>query len=417
MKRLRTRFAVLTFLRWLPIGLQLPVTVLLGSSRGLSLTTIGIVFLAYTVTCAVLELPTGALADVVGRRAVLVASGVLFVVSAAVTAAAHTPEVFVVGAVLGGVARALDSGPLEAWFVDTARDADAGCDLKPGLSDAGVAGSLGIGLGSLAAGGLGAVPAVGELSYVAAYLASAAVGVVGLGAVVGWVREPGSSRPRPMLRDVLADVPRTVVRGAVLAARGRILRRLSVRVVVVGVALVTCEMLSPLVFAAAIGPGGYAVLLTSAFLAAALGARLGPTLARAVGGSGRGLLVATALAGAALCGLALPGPWWPAAAYVLVYAALGLDDPLVGDLLHAETGAAERSTVLSVQSLLQKGGGATANLALPVVVSTASFDAAWLGVGTLLVGTALCAVGLPAGGSAEPLRPTVTPYPATPRLR
>ncbi|MBC8093765.1 MAG: hypothetical protein H7Y15_17870, partial [Pseudonocardia sp.] len=117
------------------------------------------------------------------------------------------------------------------------------------------------------------------------------------------------------------------------------------------------------------------------------------------------------------CGLALPGPWWPAAAYVLVYAALGLDDPLVGDLLHAETGAAERSTVLSVQSLLQKGGGATANLALPVVVSTASFDAAWLGVGTLLVGTALCAVGLPAGGSAEPLRPTVAPDPATPRLR
>lgn len=397
MNRLRRRFALLTFLRWLPIGLQLPLMVLLGDARGLSLATIGIVFLAYTLTCAALELPTGALADVVGRRAVLVASGLLFVLSAGAMAAAQTPEMFVVAAVLGGAARALDSGPLEAWYVDAARAADPGCDLKPGLSDAGVAGALGIGVGSLAAGAVVTVLPLGELPYVVAYLASAGVGVVGLALVVGWVREPARTGERPSLRAVLADVPRTVDRGAALVARGRVLRRLSVRVVVVGVTLVTCELLSPLSFAGSLGAGGYAVLLTVAFLGAALGARLGPALARAVGGTGRGLLVATALAGTALCGLALPGPWWPAVAYVLVYTALGLDDPLVGELLHEETSAAERSTVLSVQSLLQKGGGVAANVTLPVLVAGASFDMAWLGEGTLLTLTALLAVGLPRG--------------------
>jgi MFS family permease len=369
--------------------------VLLADARGLALATIGIVFLAYTLTCAVLELPTGALADVVGRRAVLLASGVLFVASAVVTAAAQTPEAFVAGAVLGGMARALDSGPLEAWFVDTARVADPGCDLKPGLSDAGVAGSLGIGLGSLATGAAIALLPAGEISYVVAYLASAGVGLVGLALVIAWVREPVPLGERPSLRAVLADVPRTAARGAALAARGPVLRRLSLRAVVVGIVLVTCELLSPLMFAASIGADGYAVLLTLAFGGAALGARRGPALARVAGGSGRGLLVATTLAGTALCGLALPGPWWPAEAYVLVYVALGLDDPLVGELLHEETSAAERSTVLSVQSLLQKGGGAGANVALPLLVVGTSFDAAWLAVGSVFVLTALLAVGLP----------------------
>lgn len=398
MTGLRRRFVALTFLRWFPPGLQLPVMVLLLDARGLPLATVGIVFLAYGVTCAALELPTGALADVVGRRAVLVASGLLFVVSAGVTAVAQAPGVFVAGAVLGGAARALDSGPLEAWFVDAARAADPGCDLKPGLSGAGVAAALGVGLGSLAAGGIVAVVP----SLAAPYLLSAVLGLVGLVLVVVWVREPPRAGPRPSLRAVLSDVPRTVRRGAALAGRGRVLRRLSARVVVVGIALVTCELLAPLLFGGLVGADGYAVLLTLAFLGTALGARLAPLLARAVGGSGRGLLVATAVAGVALGGLALPGPWWPAAAYVLLYVALGLDDPLAGELLHEETSAAERSTVLSVQSLLMQGGGAATNLTLPLLVAATSLDVAWLGVGGLLALSGLLAVGLPNGVRAPP---------------
>lgn len=415
---LRRRFVLLTFLRWFPTGLLAPVLVLLLTARGLSLTTVGLVFVAYGVACLLLELPSGSLADVIGRRAVLVVSGVLFVLSAIVLAIGQTAWLLTVGMLVGGIARALDSGPLEAWYVDAVRSVDRRHDLKPGLSRAHASGALGLGLGSLASGALVALaglPGSGGsllLSLSVPFVVSAATAAVGLGFVIGWVREPDRAGHRPEIRKVLADVPRTVVIGSTLVTRSGVLRRLSLRVVVVGVVLVTCELLAPLQFEASIEAGGYSVLVTLAFLGAAAGARLAPALARRVQGSGRALVVATALTGLLLAGLALPGWLLPAVAYVLLYVALGLDDPLVGELLHDETSSGERATVLSVQSLLGQGGGVVMQLAVPVLVAASAFDTVWLVVAGITLVSSLLAVGLPRGVLAEPSRSTAERPPA-----
>lgn len=404
---LRRRFVVLTFLRWFPTGLLIPVLILLLTARGLNLQTVGLVFVAYGLTCVVLELPTGGLADVIGARIVLTASGLLFVVSAVVLAVGQGVGVLTAGAVLAGVARALDSGPLEAWYVDAARAADPRCDLKPALSRAHAAGALALGLGSLAGGGLVALdtlPQTGDvllLNLSVPYLAAAALGVVGVAYVLAWVRNPARTGPRPGLRDVLVDVPRTVARGGALVSRSLVLRRLSIRAVVVGLVLVTCELLSPLQFEQSVGASGYAVLATLAFVGAAAGARMAPALAHLVRGTGRGLVVVTILTGVLMAGLTLPGWLMPAIAYVLLYVAIGTDDPLIGELLHEETSASERSTVLSVQSLLGQGGGAATNVGVPALVAATSFDVAWIGIGVVVIGASLLAVGLPRGILAD----------------
>ncbi len=62
------RFALICFLSWLPTGLFIPVLVLLLLDRGVSLPAVAALGVAYSVTIMVLELPTGGLADVVGRR-------------------------------------------------------------------------------------------------------------------------------------------------------------------------------------------------------------------------------------------------------------------------------------------------------------------------------------------------------------
>ena len=404
---LRRRFVWLTFLRWFPTGLLLPALVLLLTARGLSLQTVGLIFVGYGLACVLLELPTGGLADVIGRRTVLVASGVLFVGSAVVLAFGQSVAVLAVGTLVAGIGRALDSGPLEAWYVDAVRAVDKGCDLKPALSRGHAAGSLGIALGSLSGGGLIAVtplPDSGDavlLALSVPYLVSAAFGLVGLGFVLAWVVDPDRPGRRPTVRQVLAEVPRTVGRGAALVTRSRVLRRLSIRAMVVGVVLVTCELLSPVQFEQSIGAGGYAVLVTLAFAGAAVGARLAPALARLVGGTGRGLFLATLAAGLVMAGLALPGWLLPAAAYVLLYLAAGLDDPLVGELLHEETSSDERATVLSVQSLLMQGGGAATNVAIPALVAATAFGTAWLGVAGLVLLASGLAVGLPRGHLGE----------------
>jgi MFS family permease len=101
-----------------------PVTVLLALSRGLTLAEVGAVFVVHSVTVVLLELPTGGLADALGRRPVLAASGLLHLASCAAYATADGVPGFVLATFLLGAGRALDSGPLQAWYVDAVHQAD-----------------------------------------------------------------------------------------------------------------------------------------------------------------------------------------------------------------------------------------------------------------------------------------------------
>ena len=97
------RYVVLSGLQWLPIGLVVPVLVLMLRARGLELPVIGALFAVYTVVVIVLELPTGSFADVLGRRRTLVISRVLSVVSLAGMAVATDVVQFGVVMALAGI--------------------------------------------------------------------------------------------------------------------------------------------------------------------------------------------------------------------------------------------------------------------------------------------------------------------------
>ena len=72
------RLVGLTALRWLPVGLTTPITVLLAQARGLSARRDRRCCSPCTASwSSSLELPTGGLADVLGRRPVVVAGAVL----------------------------------------------------------------------------------------------------------------------------------------------------------------------------------------------------------------------------------------------------------------------------------------------------------------------------------------------------
>ena len=86
------RLVGLTALRWLPVGLTTPIMVLLAQSRGLTLGEIGVLFTVHGAVILALELPTGGLADVLGRRAVVVVGALLHLASCVVTATATSFE-------------------------------------------------------------------------------------------------------------------------------------------------------------------------------------------------------------------------------------------------------------------------------------------------------------------------------------
>lgn len=76
---------------------------------------------AHSLTASALELPTGGLSDVLGRRAVLAAAGLLNLVALTLVGLSTAPWLLGLGMAQMGAGRALSSGPAEAWYVDTGR--------------------------------------------------------------------------------------------------------------------------------------------------------------------------------------------------------------------------------------------------------------------------------------------------------
>ena len=365
------RYALLSFLLWLPVGLYLVPLVLLMLDRGLPVSTIAVIGVVYGLTIAVLELPTGGLADVLGRRPVLIASAVAGAAGLLLLGLADTVALFVASAVLRGVARALSTGPLEAWYVDTVH-AELGreADLTAGLARGEVAASLALCGGTLAGGLLPLVlNDAGPVPVLAVPVLVAAVLEVLRALLTTGLNEP--PHPRPAAGAVLRSVPATVVAGLRVAGRDRALTRVLLAAGGAGIALGTIELLTPAWLAGlSTGPRAaatYAVVAAAGFGAEAIGGMLAAAAVRRLSSHARAAAAGWTVAALALAGLAgcalLSGTVamvLAGTAYCVLFIGLGAGFPAQAHLLHERVEPGGRATVLSVQSLLMQVVGAVA---------------------------------------------------------
>ncbi|MEU7826116.1 MFS transporter [Catellatospora sp. NPDC049133] len=403
------RYVLITFLTWLPAGLYTAPLVLLLLEHGLSLGEIAAIGAVYGISVMALELPTGGLSDVLGRRPVLVASAAAGLAGLALLGLTEAVWLLVLSAVLRGVARALSSGPAEAWYVDAVHAAEGSdADLGPGLARGAVAASAALGIGVLAG---GVIPfawpgAASQGSGLAVPVLLAAVGELALLLVVVFAM-PEARGPRPEFGAVLRGVPATVTAGLRLAGRDHVLVRVLVVAAATGTGLAVIELLTPAWMAvlsggASRGVLAYALVAAVGFAADAAGSALGVPLTRWLGSPGRAACAGSVLAALGLAGLAgtaaLSG-WLgmvaAGAAYLLMFLGLGAAVAPVGRLLHDRVEAAERATVLSVQSLLLQLGAAAGSVALGALAAAYGPGPAFAGAGLLLAAAALTLWGLP----------------------
>jgi MFS family permease len=409
------RYAGLSFLQWLPVGLTMVPMVLLLLERGLTLAEVALLGLVTSVTVAAAELPTGGLADALGRRPVLVTSALVHAAGLAVLALSGRIDVLLVSSVLRGLARALASGPLDAWYVDTARAAGAVGEgaLTRGLSRGQVACSVGLGAGTVLGGVLPFVlplePAAGLAVPV---LCAAAVELLRAALTLGLDDARRASR----VRAAVAGVWPAVRSGARLARTDAVLLRLLTAGAATGIALAVIELVTPAWLgelteeptAAALV---YGALVALGFGADALGAAASVRLRDRAGSSLRGAVAAGSLAtvatGLLVVAATLEGALalvLAGAAYLLVFAGLGAAGPLLAELLHGRVEDDRRATVLSVESLLFQGAGALGGLAAGVVVT------AYGAAAGLAVGGAALAVGVLVLVRTARLEPSAPPF-------
>lgn len=139
-------------MHWFVIGLIFPVMILIILEKGIDIFQAGIAVATYSATTILLEIPTGGAADIVGRKRVyMVSLSFLFLAGLALLVSWDFITVMV-AVVINGVARALSSGTIEAWFVDEFKRQYPEGNLQQSLARAGIFIPAGIGLGSLVGG-------------------------------------------------------------------------------------------------------------------------------------------------------------------------------------------------------------------------------------------------------------------------
>jgi hypothetical protein len=390
LRSVRRRYSVLLALRFVPTGLSVTVYVLFLQQRGLSLAEIGVGTAAQGFVMLFLELPSGGLADALGRRPVLLLAGVFGLASATLLLAVHSVAMLALVATLYGIFRALDSGPLEAWFVDASHRADPEFDVERGLARGTVVICASIGAGALLSSGLVAVGGIAGIDELVAPLVLAiAVQVVSLVAVAALMHEVGRGRGWPAVRTSVRSVPAVVGDAMRVIRRSGLLAALVAAELLWGFGMVAFEVLMPprLVevtgdvdrAARVLGPS-----ITFAWVLSALGAAAAPWLVRRLGSgpAGCALRVLHGLAVAAI-GL-VSGVVGVVTAYLANYWAHGATAPVHYGMVHRNVTAAHRATVVSANSLTSHVGFAIGGIALGALADAASITTAIVAGGAVL---------------------------------
>jgi MFS family permease len=398
-------------LRWLATVLALPVLVPLLLARGLDLSQVALVMATFAAVTAALEVPTGGLADAFGRvRVTVLADAGTLLAQLAFMLAPGLPGLLAAAA-LGGAARALGSGSLEAWYVDARRARDPAGDLQGPLARAGVVQSLVLALAMLVG---GALPLLAPLLGIAeagdvralqlTYAAAAAVWIVSI-TVTSRLHEVRSASADARRATRAAARPDRVARVALTVLRSD--APLVVLVMIgatLGAVVMGMETFLPAELQARWGPEGVSVVLgtvmavafgataagqalaarqaSTAWTAPLTGAVLGAVLISL--GTGVVALDTTALARVAAIALAAAGSW-------SVYLGLGLATPSLAAAFHDRVPSAQRATMLSLRSLAAYAGGVVATLALGRLAEGAGLVPVWLVVAGLAAGVALTA--------------------------
>jgi len=398
-------FGLLEVLKYLALGFQIPILTLFLLSRGISLAEVAVVMAAMSVTVMILELPTGGLADGIGRKRVYIISRILKMLTLAVFLFAGILPALMAGAILMGMSRALGSGSLDAWFVDEFHRREgptAESALQGALARVNTALLLGLGGGTLLGGILPDLAASSSFPlpglnrfgpYGINIIASLAVELVIIFVAFVFVREKREVQVSTLSRGA-AVVPRILRDAAGLAFHSRALTLLLVTGLGWGLGVSGLEQLWQPRVQNLLSPGQgqwvFGVLGAGYFLSGAAGNFSSPGIMKIFRKNERMVLfVSRFLMGLFFVLLVLqkniPGF---AVFYFILFFFNGVSASPEQALFHHLVPSKRRSSLLSLQSLFLQAGGALGTLGAGFLAQKYGITWAWIPGALLLTGSA-----------------------------
>jgi len=395
--------------------LFITVFVLLLRDRGLTLAEIGIGTAMQGVVMLFLELPSGGLADALGRKPVLIVANVVSMVAVGLLLVTDTVVLLGLYASLQGVFRALDSGPLEAWFIDASLVADPDVDIERGLARQNVVICSSIGLGALLSSGIVAIDGFGGIdSLVAPLVLGLALQAAGLLAIVTLMEEVREGEGWAAARGSMARVPGVVGEAVRVIRRSSMLTALVIGELLWGFGMVAFEtLLPPRMAEVSDGVEEAARLLgpaiTAAWVLSALGAACAPWLVRRYGSAVAGFILRVGH-GATVVGMGLAaGPAGLIVMYLGTYWVHGAMAPVHYGMVHRAVDSSHRATVVSANSLTSQVGAAASGIVLGALADATSISTAmYVAAAVLAAAAPLYLVGRDAPTADLAVRPPLT---------
>ncbi len=382
-------FQVHQFLDRFAMGLTVAVVALALTDRGMDLFQISLLFGIYSITTMAMELPFGGLADNIGRKPVFLAAVVASLISLALFLSTRDFYVLALSFAFIGFGRALRSGTLDAWFVETFKAVAPNVDVQPALAKAQWANAMGLAVGAVLGGILPDLfgPAAERLGFSPYDVSYAASMAVMLGVFVYTLRVI-VEKPRPLhlraLKQGFVSVPLVIKDAGLLALRHPALSVLLAALALFLMATNPVEVIWP-THAKPMLDESYAntligVLTAAYFFSIAFGASLSPRISR-IFKRRHATTLAAAFAGLAVVQIALAlqgGIIGFVVVFILYSVCLGITETPASSILHRCVEDHQRSTMLSLRSLMQQLGGALGMVFAGAVAEIYSTPTAWI---------------------------------------
>lgn len=382
-------FQIHQFLDRFAMGLTVAVVALALTDRGMDLFQISLLFGVYALTTMAMELPFGGLADSIGRKPVFLAAIVASLISLMLFLSTRDFHVLALSFAFIGFGRALRSGTLDAWFVETFKATAPDVDIQPALAKAQWANALGLAIGAVLGGLLPDILgeaaksrgfSIYDVSYVASFGVMLCVFVFTMLAIV--------EKPRP--KDVtalmrgFANVPTVIKDASLLALKHPTLSILLAALAFFLMATNPVEVIWP-THAKPMLDGAYAntvigVLTAFYFFSIAFGAFLSPHISR-IFMRRHAMTLAACFAGLAgvQITLAVQGSVSGFVTIFILYSViLGVSETPASSILHCCVQDNQRSTMLSLRSLIQQLGAALGLVWAGAIAEIYSTPIAWI---------------------------------------
>ncbi|WP_413221642.1 MFS transporter [Tritonibacter mobilis] len=382
-------FQVHQFLDRFAMGLTVAVVALALTDRGMDLFQISLLFGIYSITTMAMELPFGGLADNIGRKPVFLAAVVASLISLALFLSTRDFYVLALSFAFIGFGRALRSGTLDAWFVETFKAVAPNVDVQPALAKAQWANAMGLAVGAVLGGILPDLfgPTAEKLGFSPYDVSYAASMAVMLGVFVYTLRVIVEN-PRPLhlraLKQGFVSAPLVIKDAGLLALRHPALSVLLAALALFLMATNPVEVIWP-THAKPMLDESYAntligVLTAAYFFSIAFGASLSPRISR-IFKRRHATTLAAAFSGLAVVQIALAlqgGIIGFVVVFILYSVCLGITETPASSILHRCVEDHQRSTMLSLRSLMQQLGGALGMVFAGAVAEIYSTPTAWI---------------------------------------